>query len=245
MSLKLQVFLAHAGIASRRKAEVLIEQGKVVVNGQRATIGQRIDPRKDEVTVGGKPVQKKSEETYVLINKPRGIISTTDDELNRKTVLSLVSEIKVRLYPVGRLDKDSEGLMLLTTDGELTFTFTHPSQHVEKTYEVLVQGKPTPKALNLLRSGVKLKEGFTKPAQVEIMRQLPNSTWLSITISEGHNHQVRRMLFRVGYETLRLIRTRMGPFTLEMLSGKQKRVLSAEEVRECLDQANLSVQSSG
>lgn len=263
-TIKLQKFLSQTGIASRRNAEALIASQKVVVNGQVASIGQRINPEKDLVVVHGKKVATSQELLYFLINKPKNVVSTTSDELGRETVLSLLpSEIKNqhRLYPVGRLDMDSEGLMLLTNDGELTNKLTHPRYQTQKTYLVLIDREPSTLALQHLERGVLLKEGKTSPAQVEMLYEwqegiavnqhefessieqasmvkqkeaqtLPGHgeqhlsahdlpIWLKITIHEGKYHQVKRMLERVGYDTLRLIRIAMGPFHLSQLHGKK------------------------
>lgn len=261
LSIKLQKFLAQAGIASRRAAEALIAARKVQVNGQTATIGQRIDPTNDRVSVQGKRISAQPPEAvYFLINKPVGLVSSAEDELGRETVLSLLPASireRYRLYPVGRLDKDSEGLMLLTNDGELTNRLTHPRYQVEKTYLALIDREPSDLALRHLERGVQLQEGRTSPAQVELLYEWredlgiderdfyrviervsaqrerdadrtgePLSAdrlpiWLMITIHEGRYHQVRRMLERVGYDTLRLVRIAMGEFELEQLRGRR------------------------
>lgn len=231
-TIKLHAHLAHLGISSRRKAEQLIADGKVTVNGIRAHIGQRIDPAKDQISIEGEDLNPQNEElVYFLIDKPVGVVSTTSDERGRKTVMSLIPPQKQRLYPVGRLDIDSEGLMLLTNDGDLTNRLTHPSFKVEKTYHVLVQGAPSNKALNHLQRGVKLKDGYTKPAEVSILKHETGNTWLEITIHEGRNRQVRRMTDRVGYPTLRLKRVKMGPFNIEMLEGKRYLKLDSEKIK--------------
>lgn len=230
--LKLQTYLAHAGIASRRQAEVLIDRGLVQVNGRRATIGQRVTPGKDRVLYKGKLVGAQTPHLYFLVDKPVGVVSTTRDELGRPTVLSLLpTEFKrTRLYPVGRLDADSQGLMLLTNDGDITHRLTHPSFVMRKTYQVELDRVPSEKALDHLRKGVKLTDGFTQPAEVE---QLPHKPrWLHITIHEGRNRQVRRMLRRVGYNVHTLIRTTFGPFTLEQLQGKTFIQLNAIDVTQ-------------
>jgi len=210
--------MSRAGIASRRASEKLIEDKKVFVNDRPAHIGQRIDASKDVVVVNGRTIASQEKFRYFLLNKPVGYVSTTSDELKRKTVLNLIpKEIKERLYPVGRLDVESEGLLLLTNDGELAQKLTHPSYKVKKTYHVVVKGTPTFKALNHLRNGVKLKDGFTKRAQVDVILKDEGETTLEITISEGRNRQIRRMLERVGYDTIRLVRIAMGPLDLEMI----------------------------
>lgn len=233
---KLHAFIAHQGYCSRRQAEVLISQGKVRVNGQLAKIGQRVDPTSDQISIDRKPllVTASQEYTYYLVNKPLGYLSTTSDELNRNTVLDLIPATKDRLYPVGRLDKDSEGLMLLTNDGKFTQQLTHPSFETQKKYLVQLDRPMTLKAIEHLEKGVKLREGYTKPAVVSVIEpeEMPRDknltltqpgddpTWIEITIHEGRNHQVRRMFQRVGYEVLRLIRIQMGPFTLKQLGGQ-------------------------
>ncbi len=241
---KLQAFMAHHGVASRRSSEVLIASGKVEVNGQTAHTGQRINPSIDQVTVAGKQIGSMTEPaTYILIYKPVGVVSTTSDELGRKSVLDIIPRQTVRLYPVGRLDKDSEGLMLLTNDGALANTLTHPRYRAGKTYHAQIAGKPTLDALNHLRRGVRLKEGYTQPAEVEVLNREEDSTWISITIYEGKNRQVRRMLERVGYETLRLIRETLGPFTLDDLGDRPYRILSVLEVAKRLKKQESETES--
>jgi 23S rRNA pseudouridine2605 synthase len=225
-TMKIHAFLAKAGIASRRKAEELVADGKVEVNGQTAQVGQRVVLHKDVVSLEGKKISLEEPVTTYLIYKPVGYVSSTQDELHRKTVMDFLKEnlpkdtVLPRLYPVGRLDLESEGLMILTNDGEFTQRFTHPSFEVPKTYRISVDGQPTEKALRHLEKGVMLKEGLTAPAQVEVISTEPSSSVLEITIHEGRNQQVRRMLRRVGYEVTRLIRVKMGEYTVEDLEGK-------------------------
>ena len=221
-TIKIHKFLANAGISSRRAAEKLIAAGKVSVNGQTAEIGQRIDPTRDKILYRGQPVEE-VEFKYYLINKPAGVVTTTRDELGRNTVLSILPKNitkSMRLYPVGRLDKDSEGLLLVTNDGGFTHLLTHPSHLITKTYRILVDREPTHKALEHLKRGVKLKEGYTEPAEVEIEDNSERGTWLTMTIKEGKNRQVRRMMERVGYDTIRLIRTKFGPYELSELQNQ-------------------------
>lgn len=235
MSIKLQKYLAQQGVSSRRKAEEAISKGEVMVNGQSAHIGQRVDPVKDVVKYRGKVIMPDAQLRYFLAYKPVGYVSTTDDEMGRKTVLSLLPEMEERLFPVGRLDIESEGLILLTNDGDLTYQLTHPSKQVAKTYHAYISGTPTTLALNHLKRGVKLKEGYTQPAEVSVLGHENNNTWLEITIHEGMNRQVRRMLERVGYDTKKLIRTQMGPFTLELLNDEEVVELSAADIAALYD----------
>ncbi len=237
-SIKLQSFMAHAGIASRRKAEQLIIDGKVTVNGAMAHLGQRINPNHDTVTVDGQKIEQETEKVAYLIYKPVGYVSTTEDELGRKTVVDFLKQeakeetLPPRLYPVGRLDLDSEGLMILTNDGELTQKMTHPSYEVEKTYRITVEGLPSEKALAHLERGVLLNEGMTAPAQVEVIEYQREHTVLEITIHEGRYHQVKRMLLRVGYPVTKLIRVKMGQFSLTDLDGKPWKKLRSEELTQ-------------
>ncbi len=237
-TIKIHAYLAQLGVASRRKAEEMVGEGKILVNGKPAVIGQRIVPGTDTISVEGVELTIDQNLRYFIVNKPRGVISTTSDELGRQSITTLIPKnVKERLYPVGRLDMDSEGLVLLTNDGGLTQKLTHPSYEVAKTYEVLVDRRPTPKALDHLRAGVKLKEGFTRPAEVSVLGdEMGGRIWLQITITEGRNHQVRRMLERVGYDTIRLIRTQMGPLDLAMLEQQRVRELTEEEVKELVEQ---------
>lgn len=238
-TIKLQKYLAHAGVASRRQAEEYIAEGRVTVNGNTATLGERVDPEKDLITFDGHPVGTQETLQYFLVYKPPGIVSTTSDELGRPGVLSLLpKEVTqhIRLFPVGRLDRDSEGLLLLTNDGDLTYRLTHPKHHISKTYQVLIDREPTDKAIDHLESGVKLKEGMTAPLEVIMLEMEGTQQWLQLTIHEGRNRQVRRMLERVGYDTVRLVRIEMGPFSLEQLEGKPYKELSAETVAELMSE---------
>jgi pseudouridine synthase len=220
--IRIHVHLAHAGVASRRRAEQMVADGLVKVNNRKATIGQLVDPTKDEITFKGKPVSEPNQKhTYVLVNKPVGYVSTTHDDLGRPTVLDLLPEKlqRLRLYPVGRLDQDSRGLMLLTDDGDLAYRLTHPKFQVPKTYQVELDREPSEPAVEHLRRGVKLKEGKTASAEVNpVEGRGPN--WLEITIHEGRNRQVRRMMERVGYQVYSLNRLSLGQYHLNDLHGQ-------------------------
>ena len=231
---KIHAYLAKIGVVSRRKAEDLIREKKIQVNGAVAKIGQRIKAGEDVIVVDGKKITTKKPPVpiYILVNKPKGYVSTVKDEEGRKTVLELVPEEKDRLYPVGRLDMDSEGLMILTNDGDFTFKMTHPTHEIKKVYHVLIGGAPSNLALNHLQRGVKLKEGYVQPDEVNILRHEQGNTWLEIILHEGKNRIIRRMMRRIGYNVIRLVRVKMGPFNIKMLGEKRSVKLSKDEVRQ-------------
>jgi 23S rRNA pseudouridine2605 synthase len=233
---KIQAYVGKLGVMSRRHLEDLIREKKVQVNGVVAKIGQRIKAGEDVIVVDGRKIETKKppQPIYILLYKPVGYVSSASDEQSRKTVVDLVPEIKERLYPVGRLDMDSEGLMILTNDGELTFDLTHPAHEVSKVYKVLLKGIPSTPALGLLQRGVKLKEGFFTPDQMRILGHEQGNTWLELVIHEGKNRLIRRMMRRIGYDVMRLIRIKIGPFDVDMLGGKRYIQLSKEEVQKLL-----------
>ncbi len=237
---RLHKVLARAGVASRRKCEDLIASGRVTVNGAVAfTPGQRVDPEHDRIEVDGESISLPRTQTYVMLNKPAGYLSTVNDPHGRPTVLDLVQSDQ-RLYPVGRLDMDSEGLMLLTDDGDLTQRLTHPSYEHEKEYHVLVKGQPALRTLELLREGIELEDGFTWPAEVSALRQEQGDTWLRFVIHEGRKRQLRRMCEAVGHAVRRLIRVRMGPLSLGKLAPGQYRTLTKGEQGRLLAAVGLS-----
>jgi 23S rRNA pseudouridine2605 synthase len=223
---RLQKVLARAGVGSRRACEDLIAAGRVEVNGETAQLGRRVDVDHDRVAVDGVPVGVRPGLVYYLVNKPAGVVSTASDPHARVTLTSLVPP-DPRVYPVGRLDADSEGIILLTNDGDLTFRLTHPSFGVEKEYVITVEGTPKPGALRQLREGVQLEDGLTAPARVSTLA--PGT--LRITVHEGRNRQVRRMAEAVGHPVRRLVRTRIGPLRLGSLRPGDCRILTVEEVR--------------
>ena len=227
---RLQKVLAHAGIASRRAAEDLIRAGRVRVNGRRAELGDKVDPAKDEVQVDGSLIPLAPGLVHYLLNKPVGVISTADDPEGRPTVLDLV-DLENRVWPVGRLDVDSEGAVLVTNDGELTHRLTHPSFEVPKTYLAEVKGSPGRAALGALSRGIDLEDGPTTPATVRLVERLAGASLVEITIAEGRNRQVRRMFEAVGHPVRRLVRTAVGPLMLGRLKPGTWRRLSIEEVR--------------
>jgi 23S rRNA pseudouridine2605 synthase len=240
---RLARYLAHAGIASRRHAEVLIATGRVQVNGQVVTTqGARIDPEHDSITVDGKPISTARKLVYVLLHKPAGHVSTAQDPLGRPTVLDLLSpELRhTRVYPVGRLDIDTSGLLLLTNDGDFALHLTHPRYSMEKHYRALVKGCPPESALAALRRGVEIVEDNggrhkTSPAKVSIYKQERGNCWLSLTIHEGHKRQIRRMLAAVGYTVLELVRVGIGPLGLEDVPMGKWRYLTEDEVKALRD----------
>jgi 23S rRNA pseudouridine2605 synthase len=235
---RLQKVLARHGVGSRRVCEELISAGRVTVNGQIAQLGRRVDPSRDRVTVDGAPIGVRPGLVYYLLNKPAGVVSTASDPQGRPVVTELVPA-QTRVHPVGRLDADTEGLLLLTNDGELTFQLTHPRFGVEKEYLVVVEGAPKRGALRQLRQGVLLDDGPTAPARVALVA--PNT--LRITIHEGRNRQVRRMCEAVGHPVLRLVRTRIGPLRVGGLAPGEWRQLAPREVRAL--QQSAPVRSEG
>lgn len=239
---RLQKYLAHAGVASRRYCEELILQGKVAVNGQVVLeLGTKVDPLEDTVTVDGKSVSPNQQSVYILLYKPGGYVSTVKDPEGRKTVIDLLSGQKQRVYPVGRLDYDTEGLLLLTNDGELTHALTHPSRQVDKTYLAIVQGIPSANELEQLRRGILLTDGMTAPAQVSLIKSAGPKTCLEITIHEGRNRQVRRMCEQIGYPVLFLKRIRLGFLTLDGLTVGKYRLLRPQEVAKLRSLAGIKV----
>ncbi len=230
---RLQKFLARQGVASRRKAEEMILAGKVKVNGKTVTVlGSRVDPQKDKVEIEGRQLKKSpSPAVYFMLNKPRGYISSLADPKGRKTVADLIQAIPERVYPVGRLDYDSEGLLLLTNDGDLTLALTHPSHQVRKIYRVRVQGLPNARKLARLETGVPLKDGLTAPATVRFVDLLKGNALLEISIQEGRNRQIRRMCEYIGHPVLRLKRIRIGNLALGNLKSGEYRALTAKELK--------------
>ena len=229
--IRLQKFLAENGVASRRKSEELIERGKVRVNGHPAQLGDKVDPKRDIVTVSGERIEPvASGNVYIMLNKPRGYVTTMSDEMGRKCVAELVAEVEERIFPVGRLDKDSEGLLLSTNDGEFANMMTHPSMHISKTYRVTVKPAADEEQLVALSSGVEIDGRKTMPASVQVMSEDRDRSVLQITIHEGRNRQIRKMCEAVGLETIRLKRISMGSLKLGSLPVGKFRDLKKEEV---------------
>ena len=240
---RLQKIIAAAGIASRRKAEDLITAGRVLVNGQPVTqLGAKADPERDHIRVDGKLLRGPERLVYLVLNKPIGYITTASDPEGRPTVLDLMRGAGARVYPVGRLDYASEGLLLLTNDGALAARLMHASSHVPKTYQVKVSGKPTEENLRKLRAGVVLppdprhprssRKGCRKtaPARIHLLRDAPNP-WYEVTLIEGQNRQIRRMFETIGHHAEKVKRVRYGPLELDLPLGASRRLRPAEVAR--------------
>jgi 23S rRNA pseudouridine2605 synthase len=227
---RLQKVLARAGLGSRRACEELIAAGRVTVDGEPAVLGRRVDPEHDRVALDGVPVVTRADLVYYLLNKPARVVSTADDPEGRPTVVELVPS-EPRVFPVGRLDWDTEGLLLLTNDGDLTQRLTHPSHGVEKEYLAEVEGVPSRGALRRLREGVELDDGTTAPARARLVHQQRDRAAIALTVHEGRNRQVRRMAEAVGHPVLRLVRVRIGPLTDPSLAPGEWRSLDPAEVR--------------
>jgi 23S rRNA pseudouridine2605 synthase len=231
MSERLQKIMARAGIGSRRACEEIIKEGRVQVNGKTAEIGQKADPQKDRIVVDGKVLGKPEKLVYVALNKPRNVISTVSSPDPRKTVRDLVP-LEGRLYPVGRLDIESEGLVLMTNDGELANRLTHPRYGCEKEYRVLVPRIPDDKQLSAWRHGVVLEDGYrTAPAKVSVESPAPKGAWLRVIMKEGRKRQIREIGDQLGLPVIRLRRVRIGTLQLGRLKPRQWRELTAGEVK--------------
>ena len=191
-TIRLQKYMADCGIASRRKSEELIAAGKVKVNGETAHIGDKVDPKRDQVTVEGRKVRQEKELRYIMLHKPRGFISTMSDEMDRKCVAELVSDVGARVYPVGRLDRDSEGLLLFTNDGEFANNMTHPSKHVSKIYRVTIRPDITEDQVAQMMTGMMIDGKKTLPADVRVLQKYEDRTVLEVTLCEGRNRQDRK-----------------------------------------------------
>ncbi len=230
---RIQKALSDAGVTSRRKAEELIRQGKILVNGRKAELGASINPDRDVVLVDGQRVYfpRRRRYLYLMMNKPRGYVTTLSDELGRRCVTDLLKDVPERVYPVGRLDRNSEGMLLFTNDGELANRIMHPSTHLAKVYRVTVRPDITDEQAAELSAGVKIGENVTtQPATVLVLEKQPGRVVLQITITEGKNRQIRRMCEAVGLEVVRLKRQAIGPLKLGMLEPGRWRELKPSEL---------------
>lgn len=237
--IRLQKFLSEAGIASRRKAEEMIKNGSVKVNGVVAQIGDSVDPKRDTVVVKGKKVKKANVHRYILLNKPRGYVTTTDDELGRKCVLELVTDVKERIYPVGRLDRISEGALIMTNDGAFANAMMHPSKHVPKTYRVTVRAKVSTEQVEILSTGVEIDGRMTVPADVHVISREEDRSVLEIVLYEGRNRQIRKMCESLELEVARLRRIAIGSVKLGMLKPGEWRELTQAEVENLFKAAGI------
>jgi len=238
--IRLQKYIAEAGIASRRNAEQMISDGRVKVNGKTVTeLGTKVTDA-DEVSVDGEVIHKSNKKLYIMLNKPVGYVTTVSDDRDRPTVMELLSDINERVYPVGRLDFNTEGLLLLSNDGDFTYKVTHPKHNLDKTYHVWVTGKAKPNAIRLLENGVVIDGKKTAPAKVDIMETSKSSAVLSITIHEGRNRQVRKMCKEVGFRVIALRRVSEGCLILGNLPLGKWRHLNPNEVSAIVNMATNS-----
>ncbi|GBE40324.1 ribosomal large subunit pseudouridine synthase B [bacterium BMS3Bbin09] len=230
MQERIQKIISQCGLASRRAAEELIQEGIVTVNGKVVSLGMKADLGRDHIKVSGKLISSPSSRTYLIFHKPAGCITAMQDPEKRPTVQDYLKRVKVRVFPVGRLDFNSEGLLILTNDGELANAIMHPKKKIPKTYKVKINGFLVDKEKQTLENGIRLDDGMTKPAKVQIIKSLKANSWISITIHEGKNRQVRRMMDRIGHSAIKLIRTKIGCLTLGTLKPGEYRYLTDEEV---------------
>jgi 23S rRNA pseudouridine2605 synthase len=232
MEQRLQKILAQMGIVSRRKAEELILEGRVTVNGRIATIGMKADLTRDHIKVDGKLLVRPEPKVYIIFNKPRDVVTSLYDPEGRPTVKDFLKGVKYRVFPVGRLDYDSEGLLLLTNDGDFAHAVLHPSKKIPKTYLVKLKGFLKEDEIKKLRTGIKLADGMTAPAKVKRVRKTENNSWIEITIYQGKKRQIRRMLEKIGHEVLKLRRIRIDGLEMGNLKPGAYRYLSAEEINK-------------
>lgn len=229
--MRLQKFMAKCGVASRRRSEEIISEARVKLNG--ITIsepGTKVNINEDSVTVDGKEIKLEENNIYLLLNKPTGYITTVSDEFNRSTVLDLVKDIEERVYPVGRLDYDTSGLLLLTNDGDLAYKLTHPKYEVEKKYLAKVEGAPSKKKLDEFRNGLKIEDYITSKARITLIKQEKNFSSLEIVIHEGKNRQVRKMCSKIGHPVIELKRIEIDGIKLGNIEEGKWRYLTSSEV---------------
>lgn len=235
MEMRLQKYLAEAGVASRRKSEEYITQGRVAVNGKTTMkLGIKVDPDQDEISFDGKVLSSKEKKIYIMLNKPKGFVTTVKDQFQRPTVMDLIRDISERVYPVGRLDYNTSGLLLLTNDGDFSYKITHPKHKLDKTYIVLTKEKPNSNGIQSLRRGIKIDEYRTSPAKVSILESNQRGTITRITIHEGRNRQVRKMFSKIGCPVLELNRVSIGTLQLEDLPEGKYRRLTKQEMQNIL-----------
>jgi pseudouridine synthase len=230
MLVRLQKFLAEANIASRRKCEEIIEAGRVTVNGEVAVLGAKIDDELDEVRLDGELVKKDERLVYIMLNKPEGCVTTAHDQFERSTVMDCIDDIEERIYPVGRLDYDTSGLLLMTNDGDLTYRLTHPKHNINKTYIAVVDSEPTAEEIRDFETGLIIDGRKTARARLIVAKRERDRVYLKITIHEGRNRQVRKMCDAIGHPVRRLMRVATGKLSLGTLKKGEYRHLTADEV---------------
>ncbi len=229
--MRLQKFLASCGVASRRKSEELIRDGRVKINDKVVTkMGIKVDPETDSVSVDGKDIVLEGHKIYILLNKPEGYVTTVREQFNRKKVTDLV-DIPYRIFPVGRLDYNTSGLLILTNDGELTYRLTHPKFEVPKTYIAKIRGTLDKRKLNNFQDGLRIGDYITSPAEIKILKKIDGDCFVEITIREGRNRQVRRMCSAIGHPVLKLKRIKMGKINIGDLKVGDWRYLNEEEIK--------------
>ncbi|HLA48445.1 MAG: pseudouridine synthase [Nitrospinae bacterium RIFCSPLOWO2_12_39_16] len=234
--IRLQKIISQAGISSRREAERLIIEGRVLVNGNVVReLGAKADPRTDDIRVDGKKIKKEEQKIYILLNKPKGCITTVKDDRGRPTVIDLLRGVKKNVYPVGRLDFNTEGILLLTNDGDFAQHLAHPRHKIPKTYSVKISGVPTEKELRKLSDGVVVFKRKTAPAQVRFDRTTGNNSWLTITLHEGKKRQIRRMCEIIGHPVIKLKRIKYGFLELGNLKPGEYRSLSSQEAKRLME----------
>jgi len=230
MEKRIQKILSETGIASRREAEEMIIEGRITVNGRIAELGMKADPNRDHIKVDRKLLTKREPKVYLMFNKPRNVVTTLKDPEGRPTVKDFLKDIRYRVYPVGRLDYDSEGLLLLTNDGDFANAIMHPSKKIPKTYQVKVKGIPEQKEIDRLKKGVHLEDGLTAPAKVKRLKTTENNSWLEVAIYEGRKRQLRRMFDQIGHSVIKLKRIRINGIDLGELKPGGYRYLTSDEV---------------
>jgi pseudouridine synthase len=229
---RLQKVLAEMGLASRRQAEEMIREGRVTVNGRAARIGDKVNPSRDHIKADGRRVVLSSSKVYLLLHKPKNTVTTAEDPEGRPTVLGLVKERGTRLFPVGRLDYDAEGFLLLTNDGDLAHRLSHPSFRIPRAYWVKVKGKPSTEEIRKLSRGISLEDGPTAPCRITALRETRENAWMEMTLREGRNRQVKRMWEKMGYPVLKLKRISFAGLALGDLQPGEYRDLRPKEVEK-------------
>lgn len=231
MTERLQKVMSEFGVASRRKCEEMIAEGKVKVNGCLITEpGCKVDKEKDVIEVEGKTIIGSDTRVYILLNKPTGYITSVKDQFGRPTVLDLLEGVSIRVFPIGRLDYDTEGLILLTNDGDLTYKITHPKHNIDKTYRALVNGRVDQEDIITFNRGIAIEDYITSPASLQIVKHAKENSIVDITIHEGKNRQVRKMCSAVGHDVIQLRRTKIGELGLDYLNPGQWRYLNEKEI---------------